>query len=140
MGFPTASEAAADGATIHTAPRSAAIEMKTGPSCLARHCVIPGTAEMSCTANTASAATRARMTAGGYGPCYNHWPKFEFRSSTYVGDAATSRNEGTLSYLSQRSPLCMEALSPFWYTAACKVSTPLNSDARLFPSVDTRRY
>ncbi|KAJ8107750.1 hypothetical protein OPT61_g8650 [Boeremia exigua] len=50
-----------DGATVRTAPRSAAIKMKdttewTGPSCLARHCVIPGAAEMRWTANTASAA------------------------------------------------------------------------------------
>jgi hypothetical protein len=49
------------GATGNAAPRSAAMEMKaaterTGPSCLARRCVITGTAEMSCPANTASAA------------------------------------------------------------------------------------
>lgn len=38
----------------------------------------------------------ARITAGGYGPCCSHWPKFEFKCSTYVGDAADSRNEGDL--------------------------------------------
>ena len=36
------------------------------------------------------------MTASGYGPCCSHWPNFEFNRSTYVGDAAVSRNEGDL--------------------------------------------
>lgn len=40
--------------------------------------------------------------------------------------------KGTLSYLPQRAPMGMEALSLFWHTAACKVSTPQNSGTRLF--------
>ena len=111
------------GATGNAAPRSAAMEMKvaterTGPLCLARHCVIPGTAEMSCQ-RTQQVPLPARMTTGGYGPFCSHWPKFEFRCSTYVGDAAVSRNEGTLSYLPQLSPSRTKALTLFWRTAAC---------------------